>query len=286
MEPEPRISVMVVTYESRPCIGACLDSLRDTAAPWIDGGFVVDNASRDGTAEWVREHHSWVSIIASDVNLGFGRAMNLAAKRASGEFLLIMNPDVVIHEGAVAELVRFLHFRPQAAACGPRIVDGEGRFSSDSRRGFPTPMSALGYFSGLDRLFPRSRSLGGYRLRWLPHDYEVIADALSGCCMMVRRTRFEDAGGFDEDYFLFGEDIDLCWKLRQNGGEVWYVPSATVTHAKGLSMRRSPHQASREFYRSMRLFIDKRLTSRYPRLLLSAMKLGMGLRSLCGKRFG
>ena len=275
MNPEPCVSVIVVTYESRDFISACLESIYRTGSGWIAECWVVDNASRDGTANLVRDEFPQARVIANRENAGFGRAVNAAARQADGEFLLVLNPDTVVEPGAVAELVAFLRHRPQAGICGPKVTGPDGGFRHDCRRGFPTPMNAFGYFSGLDRVFPYSRRLGGYHRRWLSADLEVTTDCVSGSCLLLRRSAFQSVGGFDEDYFLFGEDIDLCWKLRQAGHEIWFVPAARVIHAKGASMRLAPATARREFYRSMRLFVDKRLGPRYPRVILSLVKMGV-----------
>jgi GT2 family glycosyltransferase len=277
MTGEPCVSVIVVTYRSRDFIAACLESVFRTGDEWIADCWVVDNASRDGTADMVRETFPLAHLIAHQENAGFGRAVNVAARQAQGEFLFILNPDTVVEAGAIGELVNFLRYRPQAGACGPKVIGPDGSFRRDCRRGFPTPMNALGYFTGLDRAFPASRTLGGYHRRWLSPDVEVTTDCLSGSCLLVRRNSFEMIGGFDSQYFLFGEDIDLCWKLRQAGQEIWYVPAARVIHAKGASMRLVPDMARREFYRSMRLFMDKRLRARYPRAILSIVKMGVHL---------
>lgn len=285
MSAEPCVSVIVVTYESRVFITGCLNSVYRSGAPWIAECWVVDNASSDGTADLIRETFPQVRVIANPQNAGFGRAVNMAAKQAGGEFLLILNPDTVAEPGAVAELVIFLQHRLQAGACGPKVTGLDGGFRHDCRRGFPTPLNGFGYFSGLDRLFPQSRTLGGYHRRWLSPDVEVTTDCLSGSCLLVRRSAFQSVGGFDEDYFLFGEDIDLCWKLRQAGMEVWFVPAARAVHAKGASMRFAPAMARREFYRSMRLFVDKRLRPCYPRPIVSVVKTGVRLAEWLSGRY-
>lgn len=279
------VSTLIVTFESGPHIGVCLESLQSTAKGWLTGSHIVDNASKDGTAELVEERYPWVRLIRNTENVGFGRAVNQAAKAATGEYLLILNPDTVISPGAVGTLVNFLDHRPVAAACGPKIVDFQGTFQYYCRRGFPTPLNALGYLSGLDRLLPSSHALGGYYRRNIPSDLEIMTDSLAGCFMMVRREAFLKVGGFDEDYFLFGEDIDLCWKLRLAGHEVWYVPSALVEHRKGASMSYARNRARREFYRSMKLFMDKRLTSHYSPVTLAIAKMGVDVVALLERRF-
>jgi GT2 family glycosyltransferase len=279
------VSVIIVTYESKPHVAACLDSLYATARDWLADCQIVDNASRDSTVDFVQRNYGWARVIANAENVGYGRAINQAAATATGDYLLILNPDTVLDPHAVENLALFLDYRPQCAASGPKIVSQSGSFRVSARRGFPTPLNALGYLTGMDRLFPRSRALASYCLRGLSPDLEVAADSLSGACMMIRRRSFVDVGGFDEDYFLFGEDIDLCWKLKHSGSEIWYVPSAKLMHVKGASMKSSRQIAKREFYRSMHLFMDKRLSASYPRPVLWLTRLGVSAAAAVSRRF-
>lgn len=285
MTPRRCVSVITVTYQSRPHIRALLDSVFATAVEWLTDCTVVDNASSDQCAEFVRESFDEVSVLQNERNLGYGSAVNQAAARVTGEYLLILNPDLVLHDGAVAQLAGFLDHRPEAAACGPMLLSPEGRFRFESRRRFPTPWNSVGYFLGLTKLFPGNRRLGDYHSQWLSPDLEITTDSLSGSCMMVRKSAFDQVGGFDEDYFLFGEDIDLCWKLRSTGHEIWYVPSAVVAHVKGASMKHDRSRARHEFYRSMRIFIDKRLTGLYPRPVIWAMRLGVGMATVFSGKY-
>lgn len=284
MAPRPCVSAIIVTYNSRREIAACLNSLRADAAGWLADCIVADNASPDGTARFVAEHFDWVTVSANAENLGYGRAINRAARTARGDYLLILNPDTVIKPGAVANLTAFLDHRLQAAACGPQLRDDRGGFQFESRRGFPTPAAAFGYFTGLDRLLPHSRTWARYHQRGIPPGREQQTESLSGSCMLVRRDRFAAVDGFDEDYFLFGEDIDLCWRLHHAGGEIWYVPAAVVIHTKGASMRQTGDVARREFYHSMRIFMRKRLPSHCSSVGLRLASLGVGLISMCGRR--
>jgi GT2 family glycosyltransferase len=279
------VSAIIVTYQSAQHIGTCLESLQATASEWLSECIIVDNASNDETVDLIRRNYPWVSIIANRENFGFGRAVNMGAMQAQGDSLFIVNPDTKLEPGAIESLALFLESRLQAGACGPKIVSPDGSFRRDSRRGFPTPLNALGYLTGFDHIFPGNRHVGGYHRRDISHDLEIVTDSLSGSCMMVRRSVFESIGGFDEDYFLFGEDIDLCWKIKHAGHEIWFVPSARVVHIKGASMHQAPAMAKREFYRSMRLFMDKRMKNEYSNVLFCMAKLGISLAEICSRRF-
>lgn len=286
MNARPCVSVIIVTYESSEHIGRCIASLRETAGEWLRDIMVVDNASSDGSADLAARMAPAVTLLRNEENVGFGRAMNQGARVASGEYLLLLNPDCTVHPQAVAELAHFLDHRATSGACGPLMTDQQGNFQYSSRRGFPTPLNSFAYFSRLDRIFPRSHSLGGYQRRHLDPRFEVETDSLSGACMLVRASVFRDLGGFDEDYFLFGDDIDLCWKIRHAGHEIWYVPSARVAHVKGASMSKHSQVAQREFYRSMHIFIDKRLRERYSGFSLALVRLGVAAAELWTKLRG
>jgi hypothetical protein len=277
MNARPCVSVLIVTYESRGEIGSCLRALRENAADWLREVILVDNASTDNTATYVQGEFQDVAVRRNAENIGFGRAMNLAAASASGEYLLLLNPDCTVQPGAVEEMADFLDRRQQAGACGPMMTSSNGEFQYVSRRGFPTPLNSVAYILGLDRVFPRSRALGGYHRRHIDPRLEITTDVLSGACMMLKKSIFEAVGGFDKDYFLFGEDIDLCWKIRQARHEIWYLPSAKAVHVKGASMRSAPQMAQREFYHSMRLFVEKRLRSTYSPLSIALIKTGVNL---------
>ena len=277
MTERPCVSAVIVTFESREFIGASLDSLAKTARGFLKEVVVVDNASSDGSANTAQGHPLQPMVLSNPENIGFGRATNRGAAEISGEYLLILNPDCVAQPNMVAELVNFLDHRAPAGACGPMISSPDGEFQYGSRRGFPTPLNSLFYLLKLDRLFPRNRVLGGYQLRHLDPRLEMTAECLSGACMMVRRDVFQAIGGFDPDYFLFGEDIDLCWKIHASEREIWYVPSARATHIKGASMRSAPKRAQHEFYESMRLFVTKRLRQKYSPFALRIVKTGVDL---------
>lgn len=284
MAARPCVSVITVTYQSRQHIQSCLDNLFHTAKDWIADCIVADNCSNDGSVCNIESRYDRVRVVRNSENLGYGRAINIASNQVKGDYLLILNPDAILHEGAVEGLVSLLDHRPQAAACGPKLLSPSKKFRYESRRGFPTPFNSFAYISGLDRLFPTSKSLGSYQKRWLSPEFEVATDSLSGSCMLLRRSAFEAVGGFDEDYFLFGEDIDLCWRLRHLGHEIWYVPTAVVTHVKGASMTFAPGVARREFYRSMLIYMDKRLAPEHTPAVMWAARLGVKLAAaLSGK---
>jgi GT2 family glycosyltransferase len=280
MENRPCVTAVIVTYQSSSEIVGCLKSLEDHAAGWITECRIVDNHSADGTADIAARDFPSAVVIRNRENLGYSKGVNIGAKQLATEYLLVLNPDTALKEKALSEMIRFMDHRGEAAACGPKLVGPDGAFQASCRRGFPTPYNTIGYYFGLDRLFPKSKKLSSYKRRAVAPDREAIAEVLSGACMLLRSDDFRSVNGFDEDYFLFGEDIDICWKLHHSGKELWYVPAAEVVHMKGSSMKQSRKRSRHEFYRSMLIYIDKRLSCEYSRFACLLMKAGVRCRWL------
>src|SRR5207253_10346492 len=201
---------------------------------------VVDNASTAGSAAAVRCTFPGARLVALNENVGYGRANNLALEQAGGELILLLNPDVTVSPGCVGSLVQFLRDHPDAGAAGPRLVRPDGRPDLAARRSFPTPTASLYRVTGLSRLFPGSARLNRYNLGALDPAHEHEMDAGTGACLLVRREAIDGVGLFDPDFFMYGEDLDLCYRVKTAGWKVRYVPSATPVHLKGTSTRQVP----------------------------------------------
>ncbi len=231
------LTIVIVSYNVRQELDACLQSLVGHTAPYPTEVVVVDNASTDGTPEMVRSAWPTVKVIEAGGNLGFARANNIGIRATSSEFVLLLNPDTVVPPGAIAALVRGLAVHPDAAAAGPRLVDGEG-FPELS---FGWTIGPLGELRQkiVGRLYARRvRRVVRMVDRWSrnagPREW------VSGACLMLRRADLEAAGLLDERYFMYTEDVDLCVSLRQRGRSVYYVPQAEVLHLRGRSAGRNP----------------------------------------------
>jgi N-acetylglucosaminyl-diphospho-decaprenol L-rhamnosyltransferase len=215
---------------------------------------VVDNDSRDGTAEMIASEYPEVDLIASARNLGFAAATNLGAARGAAPYLLALNPDTAVAEGALDTVISVLEERPEVAIAGPRLERPDGSLDHASKRSFPTPLSALGHFTGVGRRAGATGNLAAYRA---PEVESGPVDAVNGAFMLIRRSAFEQAGGFDEGYWMYMEDLDLSYALAQEGWTSWYEPAATVLHVKGGTTggERSPrlnwafHRGMLRFYR-------------------------------------
>lgn len=259
------LSVLVVSYNVRDRLATCLLSLEDAREGLEVEVIVADNASSDGTAEMVRRRFPHVTLIETGDNLGFARANNLAAARASGRHLMLLNPDTILREDSLRALVRHLDAHPEAGAAGPKVLDPDGSFQATSKRGLPTPWVSFARLSGLSRLFPRSPVFNRYELGHLDPDEEHEVEVLYGAAMVVRREAWEEVGGLDEGYFMYGEDIALSDAVRRRGWRLDYVPGAPIVHVKGESTRRSDIDRDRHFYHAMRRFSRERFSFRGPK---------------------
>jgi N-acetylglucosaminyl-diphospho-decaprenol L-rhamnosyltransferase len=226
----PALDVVIVSYRSRDLLARCLDSLRAHPPSGPLKVVVVDNASGDGTAALVRASYPEVDLIAADTNLGFAAATNLGAARGDAPYLLALNPDTALTDGALDTVLAAIEVHPQVAVAGPRLLRPDGSLDHASKRSFPTPLSALGHFTGLGRRPGATGRLAAYRA---PEVESGPVDAVNGAFMLIRRSAFAQVGGFDEGYWMYMEDLDLSYTLAERGWGTWYEPTATVLHVKG-----------------------------------------------------
>ncbi|MBL0060486.1 MAG: glycosyltransferase family 2 protein [bacterium] len=285
MIPRKCVSVVVVTYNSEVTIANCISSVFDTSANWIESFVIVDNASSDRTGDVVKRSIYPVATIENKVNQGFGRACNSGADESESEFILLLNPDARVDRDTIKNLVTFLDAREAAACCGPLIRNEKGTPDPACRRGFPTPMNALGRLFYLEKFFTRSRNIAGYSLPWLGFGREARVDCISGACILIRRSDYRRIAGFDEQFFLFGEDVDLCKRVALLERETWFVPSARITHIGGHSMRQVKETANYEFYRAMRIYMSKHW-QHLPRFTYKTIDMGIGFRAWLEKFIG
>jgi GT2 family glycosyltransferase len=219
--------------------------------------YVVDNDSGDGSADMAAEDFPWVQLIRSPENLGYARANNLALRRARGRCVLLLNPDTELGPSALADMLAYLDAHPDTGAVGPKLVRPDGSLDLACRRSFPTPSVAFYRLVGLTRLFPRSRRFGRYNLTYLDPDVETEVDALAGAFMLVRREAVDTVGLLDEGFFMYGEDLDWAYRIKEQGWRIRYNPKVAVLHHKGESSRQSSTRATVAFFRAMRRFYGK-----------------------------
>jgi len=212
---------------------------------------VVDNASTDGSPAAVASEFPQATVLAQQRNLGFGRANNVGLERCQGRFVLLLNPDVTVNPRAVGRMADFLITRQDAAVVGPRLMYPDGRNDPDARRSFPVPRTLFYRTVGLSKLFPKSRVFGRHNMGHMPDTDVHEMDAGSAACMMVRMAALDRVGFFDPRYFMFGEDLDLCYRLKLGGWKVFYLPSASAIHHKGAAVRQAESRMLYERHRAM-----------------------------------
>src|SRR3954447_5959705 len=291
--PTPSRAIVIVNYNTRELLSGCLDSVFANRYPYPFRVILVDNQSTDGSAAFVREHYPQVELYQSGRNGGFGYANNIALRAlaarpipapgpqpsaeipASGhagfrfttDYILFLNPDTVLPPDALAVMVDFLEQTPQAGIVGPRMQKPDGSLDLACRRSFPTPANSLFKLTGLARLFPDNPRIARYNLTNLAEDRLAEVDSVMGAFMLVRGTALAQAGLFDERFFMYGEDLDLAYRIKARGWRVFYNPAVTVLHIKGASSRKRSTRSIREFYRAMHIFYAKHYAARYGRLV-------------------
>jgi len=221
--------VVVVSFRSLELVRDCLASLRDHPPDVPMTVFVVDNDSRDGTVELVAERFPEVRLIPNAANLGFSTANNKAIRAGSGDYVLALNPDTRVTAGALQHMVDVMEARPDVGIAGCRLEREDGTLDHAAKRSFPTPVSAFGHFTGIGR---RERAAGGLAAYRAPGVESGPVDAVNGAFMLMRRRTLDEVGLFDEGYWMYMEDLDLCYRVKRAGWVVWYEPGATVVHVK------------------------------------------------------
>lgn len=253
------LSVIIVSYNVCCWLRQTLSSVIKATERIACEIIVVDNNSPDNSPQMVRSEFGNVRLISSDTNEGFAAACNRGMAASSGDFILILNPDTLIEPDAVINALAFMHSHPDAGAAGARMTDGNGRFLPESKRGFPTPIASLFRFTGIYRLFPRSAFFNAYYLGHLPDNQTCRADILTGAFMLLRREAIDRAGIFDTSFFMYGEDIDLSWRIRKAGFYNYYLHDVSITHFKGKSSVTDRESSVRHFYNAMKIFASKHL---------------------------
>ena len=274
-----KLSVVIVNYNVKHFLEQCLCSVCKAARNVQSAEIiVVDNASSDGSVKYISERFPDITLIASEKNLGFARANNLAIKKSKGEYVLLLNPDTIVTENTFAHFVDFMDKHPEAGACGAYMLHTDGTFALESRRGLPTPFVAFCKMSGLTSLYPKSRLFGRYYMCYL-NEFEVDPiEIVSGAYMFIRREALDKAGLLDEDFFMYGEDIDLSYRILKAGYQNYFLPTP-ILHYKGESTKKSSYRYTHTFYQAMQLFFKKHY-SHYSVLVSLPIKLAIWGRAL------
>lgn len=254
----------------------------------VDGEvFVVDNNSVDGSQQMVRDKFPEVTLIDNKNNVGFSKANNQAIEVAKGEYVLLLNPDTVVEEDTFEKVVKFMDEHEDAGGLGVKMVDGNGKYLPESKRGLPTPSVAFYKIFGLSKFFPKSKVFGRYHLGFLDNDKTHKVDVLSGAFMLLRKEALEKIGLLDETFFMYGEDIDLSYRITQAGYHNYYYPETRIIHYKGESTKKSSINYVRVFYKAMIIFAEKHFSNKNARLFSTLINLAVYFRALLavGSRF-
>ena len=225
-----KLSIVIVNYNVSHFLEQCLISVYNALQNMNAEVFVVDNNSVDGSVDMVREKFPQAICLANQENVGFSRANNQAIRQAKGEYVLLLNPDTVVQEDTFSKCVQFMDAHPDAGGLGVRMIDGMGNFLPESKRGLPTPLVAFYKLSGLIRLFPKSKRYGRYYMGHLPNTKNNSVEVLAGAFMLMRQTALNKVGLLDEDYFMYGEDIDLSYRIITGGFKNYYFADTEIIH--------------------------------------------------------
>jgi N-acetylglucosaminyl-diphospho-decaprenol L-rhamnosyltransferase len=261
------VSIVVVHYETPVQLDDCLRSIAVASASLPVEVFVVDNASQSFAADTVSKALPEATVVRNPTNVGFSRAANQGLREASGRYLLLLNPDTVLAPDSLERMVEYMDAHPDVGLATARLILADGRLDLACRRSFPTPIRSFYRLTLLSRLFPKSRRFAQYNLTYLDEMAETEIDAPCGAFMIARSQIREQVGLLDEHYFMYGEDLDWSYRIKQAGWKVMYAPVTTVTHLKHASSRNSRPTTIHAFHNAMRLFYGRWYEARYPRVV-------------------
>ncbi len=261
-----KLSIVIVNYNVKYFLEQCLHSVRRAIEGTDSEVFVVDNNSVDGSVTMIQEKFPDVITIANKENSGFSKANNQAIKKARGEYILLLNPDTIVEDDTFAKVIQFMDEHPDAGGLGVKMLDGKGNFLPESKRGLPTPAVAFYKIFGLSRLLPKSKIFGKYHLGFLDKERTHEIEILSGAFMLLRKSVLNEIGLLDETFFMYGEDIDLSYRITKAGYKNYYFPETRIIHYKGESTKKSSVNYVVVFYNAMAIFAKKHFSTKNARL--------------------
>ena len=275
-----QLSVIIINYNVKYFLEQCLCSVIK-ACKNIDAEIiVVDNNSSDNSKEFLLPLFPQVNFIWNSVNIGFGKANNLALAQAKGKYILFLNPDTIVPEDCFVNHIRFFELHPEAGASGIRMIDGAGKFLKESKRSFPSPLTSLYKLTGLAKLFPHSKTFGRYHVGHLSENENHQVDVLAGAYMMIPKAILNTTGSFDETFFMYGEDIDLSYRIQKAGYKNYYFAESTIIHFKGESTKKGSLNYVKMFYSAMSLFVKKHYSGSRAGIFNFLIQTGIFLRAV------
>ena len=286
------LSVVIVNYNVKFFLEQCLSSLKKSMNQLQCEVFVVDNNSVDGSVATIKNKFPWAKLIVNEENVGFSKANNQAIRRSTGKYVLLLNPDTLIKKDTLQKCFDFMEKSEQTGALGVRMIDGKGQFLPESKRGLPTPEVAIYKMLGLNKIFPSSKIFGKYHLGFLAEDEISEVEVLAGAYMFLRKSALEKTGLLDEDFFMYGEDIDLSYRMLLNGYKNVYFPDTTIIHYKGESTKKQSAKYIQIFYGAMLIFTKKHYQNGNKKILSYFLKAAINIRAWIahilrfGKKYG
>ncbi len=273
------ISICMVSLNCWDVLQSCMHSIEQSQPSIRYEVIIVDNASSDDTLANLKvKSFSQTKVLQNNKNIGFARATNQAIRLSTGKYILWLNTDTILNPDALYQLWKFMEENPKAGIVGPKVLNADGTFQPQCRRGLPTPLASVAYLLKLDRIWPAHPGVGQYLLTYLPVDQACQVEAVSGCCLMARREAWDSIGPLDESIFGFGEDLDWCVRAKQGGWEVWYDPGSVIVHLKGQGgAHAKPFHKVWGIHQAMWIFYRKHLISKYPRVVGISVWLGIGI---------
>ncbi len=285
------LSIIIVTFNSEGTIKDCIDSILSTVKKVKFEIIVSDNSLNSETEETLMTYGDKISYIKNNDNLGFSKANNVAVKKAKGEYVLFLNPDTKVYIGTIDGMMDFVNDHPGCGVATCFVELPSGVLDDSSHRGFPTPLRSFSHFSGLSKLFPKNKTFGGYNLSFLDLKTSHEIESAAGSFMLVPKKVGDEIGWWDEDFFFYGEDIDFCYRVKEKGYSVWFVPDYKALHMKGISSgikkvsqgvttasAQTRKLATHHRFRAMEIFYDKHYKKKYPKYISFLVKTGIKLK--------
>ncbi|WP_138189566.1 glycosyltransferase family 2 protein [Paenibacillus alvei] len=272
------LSIIIVNYNTKQLTLNCLASINQSITDYRFEVILIDNASHDNSIEAIADKHPQVRLIVNTNNLGFSKANNQGMHIAQGRYVLLLNSDTVIEPDTLDTMIRFMDEHPKVGVAGCKVVLPDGSLDKACRRGFPTPSATFYYVSRLSKLFPKNPRINAYHREDLDPDEEYPIDCLIGAFMMVRHEVIDQVGMLDEDFFMYGEDVDWCYRIKQAGWVNYYYPRTQIVHYKRASSRNKPFKITYEFHRAFFVLYNKHFRKKYPFWVNGLMYAGMGLK--------
>jgi GT2 family glycosyltransferase len=275
-----KLSIIIVNYNVKFFLEQALTSVYNAQKEISMEVFVVDNNSKDDSVEMVKNRFPKVHLIENKDNPGFSKANNQALRRAKGEYVLLLNPDTVLEEDTLIKCIEFMENHPQAGALGVKMIDGAGLYLHESKRGLPTPLVSFFKITGINALFPKSSLFNRYYLGHLNENQTHEIEVLPGAFMFIKKTTLDRIGGLDERFFMYGEDIDLSYRILLDGGKIYYTPETKIIHYKGESTRKGSLNYIKIFHEAMILFADKHFAGSKNKLFVLLIKLAVYFKAI------